>query len=85
MSVVLILTPSRVGNPGESGVVEISDMMFTTRGPTAGAILMEWNVHESFQGSAAMWDTIFRVGGASGSQLTRKECRRTLPVENYSA
>jgi len=26
-------------------------MLFTVQGPTAGAILMEWNVHESTQGS----------------------------------
>jgi hypothetical protein len=31
--------------------MEISDMLFTVKGPTAGAILMEWNVHEKGQGS----------------------------------
>jgi hypothetical protein len=58
-------------------VVEISDMMLTTRGSTAGAILMEWNVHEDQQGSAAIWDVIFRVGGAVGTELTMKECHWT--------
>jgi hypothetical protein len=42
---------NRVGNIGDSGSVEISDMLFTVRGPTRGAILMEWNIHESSQGS----------------------------------
>jgi hypothetical protein len=71
---------SRVGEDGEkegdSGVIEISDMMFTVRGNTAGAVLMDWNVHEEEenQASAAMWDVIFRVGGAAGSELTLKEC-----------
>ncbi|KAL1957810.1 hypothetical protein VTO42DRAFT_5528 [Malbranchea cinnamomea] len=64
----------RVGNPGDSGVIEISDMLFTVKGPTRGAILMEWNVHEDGQGSAAMWDSHFRVGGAYGSDLTMEEC-----------
>jgi glucan 1,3-beta-glucosidase len=41
----------QVGNAGDSGVIEISDMLFTVSGPTAGAILVEWNVHESSQGS----------------------------------
>ena len=41
----------RVGNQGESGTIQISDMLFTVKGPTAGAILMEWNVHELGQGS----------------------------------
>jgi glucan 1,3-beta-glucosidase len=64
----------RIGNEGEKGVVEISDLMFTTRGGTAGAVLMEWNVHEESTGSAAMFDTIFRVGGAMGTDLTAQNC-----------
>lgn len=42
----------QVGNAGDSGLIEISDMLFTVKGATAGAVLMEWNVHESSQGSA---------------------------------
>jgi len=45
----------QVGNPGDKGIMEISDMLFTVSGPTAGAVLMEWNVAASTQGSAAMW------------------------------
>lgn len=41
----------RVGKKGDVGSVEISDMLFTVKGATAGAILMEWNIHESTQGS----------------------------------
>ena len=41
----------QVGQPGDSGVLEIVEMLFTVKGATAGAILMEWNVHESTQGS----------------------------------
>jgi hypothetical protein len=41
----------QVGQPGDSGVLEIVDMLFTVKGATAGAILMAWNVHESTQGS----------------------------------
>jgi hypothetical protein len=55
-------------------MLEISDMMFTTSGNTAGAVLMEWNVHEDQQGSAAMWDVIIRVGGAKGTDLTVEKC-----------
>jgi hypothetical protein len=47
----------QVGNEGDIGVLEIQNMMFTTSGPTAGAVLMEWNVHESSQGSAGLWGT----------------------------
>ncbi|KAI8676052.1 Glucan 1,3-beta-glucosidase [Fusarium keratoplasticum] len=70
----------RVGVPGNQGVAEIQSVMFTVRGPTAGAILVEWNVHESFQGSAGLWDSHFRVGGAEGSQLQVVGCPQ-LPDE----
>jgi len=52
----------QVGNAGDTGVIEISDMLFTVKGPTAGAILVEWNVHESTQGSGKTpltWFIIF--------------------------
>jgi len=41
----------KVGNAGDTGTIEIVEMLFTVKGPTAGAILMEWNVHEKEQGS----------------------------------
>ncbi|KAE8381463.1 pectin lyase fold/virulence factor [Aspergillus bertholletiae] len=64
----------QVGEPGESGVVEIQDMMFTVSGATAGAVLLHWNVHEITQGSAGLWDSHFRVGGAQGSELQADKC-----------
>ncbi|RYP82595.1 hypothetical protein DL769_001589 [Monosporascus sp. CRB-8-3] len=72
----------RVGKPGDSGIIEISDMMFSVKGPTRGAIMMEWNVHESSQGSAAMWDSHFRVGGGYGSDLTMDECPKSTGEPN---
>ncbi|KAH7034830.1 pectate lyase superfamily protein-domain-containing protein, partial [Microdochium trichocladiopsis] len=70
----------RVGNKGDRGVVEISDMLWSVKGNTAGAIMMEWNVHETTQGSAAMWDSHFRVGGAYGTDLTLNECPKGTSV-----
>ncbi|KAI2907774.1 CAZyme family GH55 [Aspergillus niger] len=64
----------QVGQVGDRGIVEIQSLMFTVSGPTAGAVLMEWNVHQVIQGSAGMWDSHFRVGGATGSQLQADEC-----------
>ncbi|KAI0542146.1 pectate lyase superfamily protein-domain-containing protein [Xylaria digitata] len=64
----------RVGTTGSTGLMEISDMLFTVSGPTAGAILMEWNIAQSSQGSAAMWDAHIRVGGAVGSNLQFDQC-----------
>ncbi|KAK6502302.1 hypothetical protein TWF506_002885 [Arthrobotrys conoides] len=64
----------KVGNPGDSGVIEIQDMIFTTSGPTAGAIIIQWNVKQSSQGSAAMWDSHIRIGGAAGTNLRATDC-----------
>ncbi|KAI9166348.1 putative glucan endo-1,3-beta-glucosidase [Paramyrothecium foliicola] len=64
----------QVGSTGDVGVIEITDMLFAVKGPTAGCILVEWNVHESSQGSAAMWDSHIRVDGNAGSDLLLKDC-----------
>lgn len=64
----------KVGNEGDKGSVELQDLIFTTKGPTPGAILIEWNILADKAGSAAMWDCHARLGGASGTQLTPTEC-----------
>lgn len=57
----------RVGDTGSTGIVEITDMLFTTRGPAGGAIIVEWNVHDPAgrQGVAGAWDTLIRIGGGT--------------------
>jgi hypothetical protein len=62
----------KVGNPGDTGAVEMQDLILTTQGGTAGVVLMEWNVKASRQG--ALWDVHARVGGAAGTSLTSAEC-----------
>lgn len=64
----------RVGDPGSEGTVELQDLIFTTKGPTAGAVLVEWNIKASEQGKAALWDCHARIGGATGTELTPAEC-----------
>jgi hypothetical protein len=49
----------QVGNAGDEGIVELQDLLFTTKGPTAGLILMEWNVAETSTAAAAMWDVSY--------------------------
>ncbi|SPO35322.1 related to beta-1,3 exoglucanase precursor [Pseudozyma flocculosa] len=66
----------QVGRPGEEGIVEISDMIFSTRGPAAGAVVVQWNIRQSSQGSAGMWDSHIRVGGTAGSNLEADRCAR---------
>jgi glucan 1,3-beta-glucosidase len=64
----------RVGKKDDKGVVEISNMLFTTKVRTPGCVHMEWNVHESTKASAAMWDSRFRIGGGAGTELRLKDC-----------
>lgn len=45
----------QVGRAGDVGIIEIQSMMFAVSDATAGAVLLEWNVHESTQGSSGMW------------------------------
>lgn len=67
----------QVGQKGESGSVELSDLIITTKGAAPGAILMEWNVAASSQGSAGMWDVHIRIGGAAGTGLQSDTCPKT--------
>lgn len=72
----------RVGNPGDTGVVEIQDIMFETRGPTPGMIVVEWNIAASSQGSAGMWDTHWRIGASASTGLQQDTCLKqpAIPV-----
>jgi hypothetical protein len=44
----------KVGNGDDMGVVKFQDLLFTVSSPTAGAVLVEWNVLESIQGLAGL-------------------------------
>ncbi|KAJ6547049.1 exo-beta-1,3-glucanase [Mycena capillaripes] len=59
----------QAGAPGSLGVLEITDIIFSTIGPTPGAIVVEWNVKQTAQGNAGMWDSHLRLGGAAGTDL----------------
>ncbi|KGO66430.1 Pectin lyase fold/virulence factor [Penicillium italicum] len=64
----------KVGNLNDVGSIEMQDLIFTSRGPAPGLIMVEWNVHASSPGAAGLWDCHARVGGATGTALTPKEC-----------
>lgn len=52
----------QVGSSGDSGTVEISNMLFSAVGGSSGAIMMEWNVAATAAGDAGLWDSHFRLG-----------------------
>ncbi|KAK1750487.1 pectate lyase superfamily protein-domain-containing protein [Echria macrotheca] len=66
----------RIGRPGDVGLLDMQDLVFTSKGPTPGAVFVEWNVrnYKKQAGSAGMWDCHVRVGGAIGTGLTSLEC-----------
>lgn len=72
----------KVGNAGDIGSVEMQDLLFTTRGATAGLILVEWNIQADNPGSAALWVCHARVGGATGTKLTTAECPPVVLIKD---
>jgi glucan 1,3-beta-glucosidase len=57
---VVVRVGEKWGQPQQ--VTEITDVVFTTVGPAAGAIVVEWNVRQPYgvQAGAGMWDTHIR-------------------------
>lgn len=70
----------QVGQPGDTGSVEMSDLIFETLGPQPGAIMVEWNVAETSQGSSGMWDVHMRIGGSAGTELQSNTCSKNPTV-----
>jgi glucan 1,3-beta-glucosidase len=62
-----------VGNAGDPGQVQWSDMIVSTQGTQAGAILIEWNLNTAGTPSG-MWDVHTRIGGFVGSDLQYAQC-----------
>ena len=70
----------QVGQAGDVGSVEMSDLIFETLGAAPGAILVEWNVAEASQGSSGMWDVHMRIGGSAGTGLQSNTCAKNPTV-----
>lgn len=66
-----------VGFPSPSGRVEWSDMIVSTQGAAAGAILIQWNLHSDEDSPSGMWDVHTRIGGFAGSELQLANCGAT--------
>lgn len=65
----------RVGaEGGETGNIEIQDLLSTTKGSTAGLVAVQWNMDADDQGTASIWDCHVRIGGAQGTDLSASDC-----------
>jgi glucan 1,3-beta-glucosidase len=71
----------QVGEVGDTGSFEMSDLIFETLGPAPGAVLVEWNVAETSQGSSGMWDVHSEF---SPSQLFLFEMLSTRHIRTLS-
>lgn len=65
----------RIGNPGEMGSIEWSDMIVSTEGYQAGAVLFELNLAAPSSSPTGLWDVHARIGGFTGSGL---QCERVI-------
>ena len=69
----------QVGTAGQTGTVEMSDLVFETLGSVPGAILVEWNIKcdtSVGQASCGLWDIHWRIGGSSGTMLQSNTCEK---------
>jgi glucan 1,3-beta-glucosidase len=64
----------KVGNPGDDGHVELSDLILSTQGQQMGATLLEWNLASSSNAPSGMWDVHVRIAGFAGSGLSWTNC-----------
>ena len=64
----------RVGDPGEVGVAEFTDMLFTVADVLPGAILVEVNMRGANQGDVSFHNSHYRIGGAADSK-TETACQ----------
>ena len=62
----------RIGQSGQSGSIEWSDMLVQTQGGTPGAKLIEYNLRTA-RGSG-LWDVHTRIGGAKGTNQQVAQC-----------
>lgn len=72
----------RVGSPGDVGDVEMQDLLFTTKGPTAGAILDQWNIKAATKGSTGLWGMLplssMIVSRAQANQILTTDCHTRI-------
>ncbi|KAG4434297.1 hypothetical protein IFR05_010210 [Cadophora sp. M221] len=67
---------------GQTGVVEWQDMIVSTQGNAAGAVLIQWNLASPAGTPSGMWDVHTRIAGFKGSNLQTAECPTTAAQPN---
>ncbi|CAK1355823.1 Glucan endo-1,3-beta-glucosidase [Cercospora beticola] len=76
----------RVGQPGERGVAEFSDLLFSVADVLPGLIVVEVNMAGEHQGDVSFHNVHYRIGGARDSLLQTscqeisKPCKATFMI-----
>ncbi|GME38724.1 Pectin lyase fold/virulence factor [Neofusicoccum parvum] len=74
------------GRTGQTtGRVEWSDMIVSTQGAQAGAVLIQWNLAAPAGSPSGLWDVHTRIGGFKGSALSLANCPATPSVAATAA
>lgn len=69
---------------GVSGRVEFSDFIVSTKGPAAGAILVEYNLAAPAGNPSGFWDFHTRIGGFAGSEFQIAQCAKVVGSANIN-
>jgi len=64
----------KVGNVGDVGVAQISDMRVTVSDVLPGAILVQFNMAGSKPGDVALWNSLITIGGTRGASALTDNC-----------
>ncbi|KAL2807684.1 pectin lyase fold/virulence factor [Aspergillus granulosus] len=59
----------KFGYPGDVGVAQVSDMVFTVGDILPGCKIVEVNIAGATPGDVGFWNTHIRIGGAAGSRV----------------
>jgi glucan 1,3-beta-glucosidase len=71
-----------IAQQGQSGNVQIVDILFSHKGPVPGAIMMQWNLKSTCPGRSGLWSTHFRTGGAKGTNQSPLNCAKLTGAGN---
>jgi hypothetical protein len=67
----------KIGNAGESGSIEWTDTIVSTKGQQKGAVLIQYNLAAPAGTPSGLWDVHTRIGGFAGSNLSLANCPKT--------
>ena len=73
-----------VGAPGDTGTTKMVELVFETRGPAPGCVILEWNLAGTQPTATGMWDVHFRIGGSNGTLLQSNTCTKQPTVQHAS-